>query len=163
MVPLTQEALLSVATNLLFFFTVGSFGSFMKDFYETLTKKNERIRFGNIVIGGSCATVVCYGLQDSWLSGFSINQMVLITFICGVLGFEIFGNFTTIVRFKQFVVDMWEFKNRFTVQYRDPNNLSNGGTPFEAPPPVDSSQNNLPPPAVGTPVHTEQKKEDTSK
>lgn len=135
MAPLTQEALLSVATNLLFFFTIGSFGAFTKDFYETITKKNERIRFGKILIGGTCATVVCYGLQDSWLSGFSINQLVLTTFLCGVLGFEIFGNFTTIVKFKQFVLDIWEFKSRFSFRYQDP----------AAPPPVEAAP---PPPAV---------------
>lgn len=121
MLQLNQETLIELAYNLLFYFIIGSFGAFLKDLYETLTKKNEKIRLGEIVIGGACATFICYGLQDSWLKGLSLNPIVLITFICGILGFEIFGNLTTMEKFKKFISDVIEFKNRFHIEYRDPD------------------------------------------
>lgn len=120
MPPLNQETLIELSYNLLFYFIIGSFGAFLKDLYETLTKKNEKIRLGEIVIGGACATFICYGLQDSWLKGLGLNLIVLLTFICGILGFEIFGNLTTMEKFKEFISNVLEFKNRFHIEYRNP-------------------------------------------
>lgn len=121
MLPLTQNSLIELALNLLFYFVIGSFGAFLKDLYETLTKKNERIRLGEIIIGGGVATFFCYGVRDSWLSGFSLNTTVLITFIVGILGFEIFGNITTIANFKRFLAMIVEFKERFSIVYKAPD------------------------------------------
>ena len=104
----------------MFYFTIGSFGAFLKDLYETMTKKNEKIRFGEILIGGACATFICFGLQDSWLNGLSLNMMVLVTFICGILGFELFGNFTTMNKFEKFVSKVMEIKGRFNIEYNPP-------------------------------------------
>jgi hypothetical protein len=128
MLPLNQEAVIELAYNLLFYFIIGSFGAFLKDLYETLTKKNEKIRLGEIIIGGACATFICYGLQDSWLKGLSLNLIVLITFICGILGFEIFGNLTTMEKFKDFIRRVIEFKSRFSIEYHDPNEQNNKKT-----------------------------------
>lgn len=118
MLPLNQEALIELAYNLLFYFVIGSFGSFIKDLYETLTKKNEKIRLGEIVVGGAFATFFCYGLQDTWLKDLSINLIVLITFICGILGFEIFGNIYTVDNFKDFIGKVIEFKSMFSIEYQ---------------------------------------------
>lgn len=120
MLPLTQEALTEMSINFLFYFIIGSFGAFLKDLYETLTRKNEKIRLGEILIGGATATIICYGLQDSWLQDYSLNFIVLITFVCGILGFEIFGNLTTISNFQHLVEKVIEFKNRFHVEYKGP-------------------------------------------
>ena len=117
MLPLSQETVFELVYNLLFYFVIGSFGAFIKDLYETLTKKNEKIRLGEIVVGGAIATFFCYGLQDTWLKDLSINLIVLITFICGILGFEIFGNIYTIDNFKDFIGKVIEFKNRFNIEY----------------------------------------------
>ena len=120
MLPLTQEALTELAMNFLFYFIIGSFGAFLKDLHETLTKKNEQIRLGEVLIGGACATFICYGLQDTWFKDFSVNSIVLITFVCGILGFELFGNLTTISKFHQLVATIISFKNRFTIAYNEP-------------------------------------------
>jgi sensor histidine kinase YesM len=141
MLPLTQEALTNLITNFLFYFIIGSFGAFMKDLYETITKKNEKIRLGEVLIGGTSATFLCYGLQDSWLKGLSINLIVLITFVCGILGFEIFGNLTTISKFKQFIETVIEFKNRFKITYVDPNKPPS--PPPSPPPSSGNGQDNI--------------------
>lgn len=116
MLPLTHEALMEMATNILFYFIFGSFGAFLKDLYETLTKKNERIRFGEVLIGGASATFICYGLQDTWLKDLSLNLIVLVTFICGILGFELFGNLTTIDKFKKFISWIMSIKDRIKIE-----------------------------------------------
>lgn len=116
MLPLTQEAIMELAMNFLFYFIIGSLGAFLKDLYETLTKKNERIRLGEVLIGGASATFICYGLQDTWLKDLSLNLIVLITFICGILGFEIFGNLTTITKFKKLMNTVISLKNRIKIE-----------------------------------------------
>ena len=96
MASITQESLMNLCFSLLFYFSIGTVGAFLKDLHETLTKKTERIRLGEILIGGISAAIICYGIEDSWLKDVGTNLTVLITFICGVVGFEIFGNLTTI-------------------------------------------------------------------
>lgn len=120
MLPLTLDTLSDLAVNFLFYFIIGSFGAFLKDLYETLTRKNEKIRLGEVLIGGACATFICYGLQDTWLKDLSLNLVVLITFICGILGFELFGNLTTITKLRKFVEMVIEFKSRFNIEYVKP-------------------------------------------
>jgi len=122
--PLTYSALSDMAITFLFYFIIGSFGAFLKDLYETMTKKNERIRLGEVIIGGACSTFICYGLQDTWLEGLSINLIVLITFICGILGFELFGNLTTMTRLKRTINAAIELK-KMHVTYNDPNRVAN--------------------------------------
>jgi hypothetical protein len=129
MLPLTQEALMEMFMNFLFYFIIGSFGAFLKDLYEMITKKNDPIRLGEVLIGGTSATFICYGLQDSWLAGLSLNLIVLITFICGILGFEIFGNLTSVDKFKNFITMVIEFKSRFKIEYHDPNKSGEGKSP----------------------------------
>jgi hypothetical protein len=115
MLPHTQAALMEMSINLLFYFIIGSFGAFLKDLYETITKKEEKIRLGEVLIGGACATFICFGLQDTWFKDLGLNLIVLITFICGILGFELFGNLTTLAKFQQLVALIIDLKNRITI------------------------------------------------
>lgn len=120
MLPLTKDALLEFGIAFIFYFTIGSFGAFLKDLYETMTQKNEKIRLGEIIIGGACATFICLGLQDTWFKDLSLNLLVLITFILGILGFEVFGNLTTLTKLENFVDRVIRFKERFTITYQPP-------------------------------------------
>lgn len=126
MLPLTKDALLEFGIAFIFYFTIGSFGAFLKDLYETMTQKNEKIRLGEIIIGGACSTFICLGLQDTWFKDFSLNLLVLITFILGILGFEVFGNLTTLTKLEKFFDRVMQFKERFTITYQPP--------PEDAPP-----------------------------
>jgi hypothetical protein len=116
MIELTYETLIDLCINFVFYFTIGSFGAFLKDLYETLSNKNDKIRLSEILIGGACSTFICMGLQDTWFKSFSINTMVLITFIVGILGFELFGNLSTLAKFKNTVQVAIELKNRIRIE-----------------------------------------------
>lgn len=144
MLPLTKEALLDLSMNLMFYFTIGSLGAFLKDLYETMTKKNERIRLGEILIGGACATFICFGLQDTWFKGWSLNTMVLVTFVCGILGFELFGNLTTVSKFKDFIGQVLEFKNRFNIEYQKPEEKKESDDPTSPDKATPSKKENIP-------------------
>ena len=101
---ITVEALTEMALPLLFYFAVGTLGAFTKDLYETMTKKSEKIRLGEILVGGVVATIICYGLSDTWFKDFTLNTMFLVTFTIGVLGFEIFGNMTNISKIRNLLL-----------------------------------------------------------
>lgn len=131
MLPLTSETLLDLGTTFIFYFTVGSFGAFLKDLHDSMTKKNDKIQVGEVLIGGATATLICLGLQDNWFKDFSLNTMLLITFVLGVLGFEIFGNIKTLTKFENFVERVLEFKNRFSVTYENPNKKNEDTTDAE--------------------------------
>lgn len=112
MIQLTLETVVSLAFNFLFYFIIGSLGAFLKDLYETLTKKNEKIRLSEVLIGGISATFICLALQDfSWFGERSIGFISLVTFVMGVIGFEIFGNITTISKLKDFFYLLNRLKN----------------------------------------------------
>lgn len=152
MLPHTQDALMEMSTNLLFYFIIGCFGAFLKDLYETMTKKEEKIRLGEVLIGGTCATFICFGLQDTWFKNLSLNLIVLITFICGILGFELFGNLTTIDRFKQLVTYIIELKSRITIAPPSGNNPQSSEQTKVTPSPVEQS-----PPSMQQPQQEEKK------
>lgn len=101
---ITIESLTGMALPLLFYFAVGTLGAFTKDLYETMTKRIEKIRLGEVLVGGVITTIICYGLADSLFKDYSVNTMFLITFIIGVLGFEIFGNMTNIAKIRSFLL-----------------------------------------------------------
>lgn len=123
MIELNYETLINLCINFIFYFTIGSFGAFLKDLYETLSNKNDKIRLSEILIGGACSTFICMGLQDTWFKSFSINTMVLITFIVGILGFELFGNLSTLAKFKNTVQVAIELKNRIRIEPGKPTVL----------------------------------------
>lgn len=111
MLHFTTETLTDLTFNFLFYFIIGSFGAFLKDLHETLTKKNEQIRLGEVLIGGACATFICLAVRDlSWFENKSIGFMSMLTFILGVVGFEIFGNLTTLDKLKTFIAKIDRFR-----------------------------------------------------
>lgn len=111
--------MLELFYNFSFYLLIGSFGAFMKDLHETLTDKNERIRLSEVLIGASSAAFICLFLKDKWLADASINTMAAICFVLGILGFEIFGNFTSIAKVKRFVKDVAEMRSKPPDEWTD--------------------------------------------
>lgn len=108
----------NLVLNLLFYFIIGSFGAFVKDLYESMTKKVEQIRLGKIIVGATSSMFICMVLQEMWQ--LSITTVVPLTFLLGVLGFEIFGNVTSIESLKRFLVNIVEFKRYMSQQDAQP-------------------------------------------
>lgn len=128
MSALTTEALIDMALPVIFYFIVGSLGSFTKDMYETMTGKIEKIRMGEILVSGVVTTIICYGLSDTWFKDFSLNTMFIVTFIIGVLGFELFGNMTTISNIRNLFLIVDEIRKGVP-----PDSSGNGPTNTRAP------------------------------
>lgn len=93
---LTTDTLMGLLPSVLFYFAVGTLGAFTKNTYETMTKQIKKIRLGEVLIGGIVTTIICVGLSDTVFKNFSLNLMAFVTFVLGGLGFEIFGNMTSI-------------------------------------------------------------------
>lgn len=93
---LSQVDFHNLFLNILFYLVIGSLGAFIKDWYDTMMGRSEQIRIGRIIVGGIVSTVICFGLQEYIFKDLTINTIIPIVFVMGVLGFEIFGNITTI-------------------------------------------------------------------
>lgn len=124
------DLMLELLFNFSFYLIIGSFGALLKDLYETLTDKNERIRLSEILIGGACATFICLFLKDKWLSDAGINTMVSICFVLGILGFEIFGNITSISKLKRFIKEVNEIRTRPPDEWNDDSDPPRRGGEF---------------------------------
>lgn len=122
MIPLTQDVLIQMVTNFVFYFIIATFGAFLKDLYEKMTKENDPIRLGEILIGGASAAFIIYGIEDLVLKDLSINLIVLLTFICGILGFELFGELTSISKVQDLINLIIEIKKGIHIEFRKNDN-----------------------------------------
>lgn len=102
---------MDLALHSAFFLVVGSFGSFMRDLHESLTNKNNKIRVGEVVVGGFTSMMICLGLSDTLFAGLSVKTMFLVAFVLGVVGFEVFGKISTLRGVKNFIQDFRDFKS----------------------------------------------------
>jgi hypothetical protein len=116
----TLDSLQILLTNFLFYYTVAFAGAFMKDLYETMTRKNDPIRLGELIVGATCASFIAMSLHETLLSELKLNTILLVTFVLGILGFEIFGNITSISSLEGFATRILEIKDRFSIQYNPP-------------------------------------------
>lgn len=119
---INQELLIKLSIGFSFYFVIGFFGAFMKDFYETITKKHEAIRMGHILIGAFSTAFLMVGIEHYLVDLFTFNTIVLITFILGILGFEIFSKISTINKFKNFLISIIEFKRFLNSTNKDKMN-----------------------------------------
>jgi hypothetical protein len=115
---LTQEKLLSLCISFSLYFVVGFFGAFMKDLYDTLTLKDESIHLKKVLIGAFCTAFIFVGFEDTLSSKISLNLIVLLNFICGVLGFELFSNLTTISKFEKLVERLVKLRKKVKIVIR---------------------------------------------
>lgn len=98
--------LIDLSLNLIFYFTIGSFGAFFKVIYESLTTENYKIRIGKIIIGGGTTAILCAGLNYNLLHQYSLGTRFMVASIMGILGFEIFGKIKNIEGLKDFINDI---------------------------------------------------------
>lgn len=103
--------LVDLSLNLIFYFTIGSFGAFFKVLYESMTRKNYKIRIGKIIIGGGTTAIICAGLNYNILYQYNIGVRFMVAALVGVLGFEIFGKIRTIAGLKNFINELAAIMN----------------------------------------------------
>lgn len=108
---LNVNELVDLSLNFLFYFTVGSFGASFKVLYESMTRKNYKIRLGKIIIGGGTTAILCAGLNYTLLHEYNIGTRFMIASVIGILGFEIFGKIKNITGLKAFISEVLDIIN----------------------------------------------------
>lgn len=129
MQTLNVELVMDLSIQVLFYFIIGSAGAFMKDLHEKITQKNKQIRLDKVIIGGAMAAIISLGLGDTWFKDLSLKTMFLVTFIIGVLGFEIFGNITTVSKLRSFIGEISDLKRAVKGEQVYNNSPPNTGAP----------------------------------
>lgn len=87
------------------YFTVASLGSFTRDLYNSVTKKDEKIRIKRILVGSIFTTFIMIGLEGYILEHYSINILIFIGYIFGGVGFDLFGKWVDIDKIEHVVFD----------------------------------------------------------
>lgn len=88
------------------YFTVASLGSFTKDLYNSITKKDEKIRVNRILVGSIFATFMMIGIEGYILDHYSINTLIFIGYIFGGVGFDLFGKWVN-VKYVENIIRFW--------------------------------------------------------
>lgn len=103
MYNLDYNTLINLIINICFYFMVATLGAFIKDMYDSITKKDEVIRVKRILVGSVFATFVLLAIEDLILSKQSINIVIFISFIMGGVGFELFGKWVNLYIVERYI------------------------------------------------------------
>lgn len=103
MYTLDYNGLVNLFLNVCLYFMVATLGAFIKDVYNSITKKDEVIRVKRILVGSIFATFVLLAIEDYILSKQTINIVMFISFIMGGVGFELFGKWVNIDNVERYV------------------------------------------------------------
>jgi nitrate/TMAO reductase-like tetraheme cytochrome c subunit len=88
-------------------------GAFAKDLFGALNHKKIKISLLKIFLGALTASFFSLGLSDLILKYFNLNVLILIQFILGVLGFELFKRISTFKNLLEFLKIIKEMKDVF--------------------------------------------------
>lgn len=106
----TIESILVIAANFLFYFIIAISGAFIKDLYDNFVNGKKRIEFTRVFIASISTAFICIGLQEYLSARFSLNIIILFSFLCGVVGFEIFGCINSLKGLKTSVLEIIRIK-----------------------------------------------------
>lgn len=109
----TLEVILVITINFLFYFVIAASGALVKDIYDNVVSDKKKIEFPRILIASIVTVFMCIGLQEYLSENFSINIIILICFLGGVVGFELFGHINSFESMKQFIEDLLRIKEIF--------------------------------------------------
>lgn len=129
---LNMNDMTQLLMNLIFYFIIGLFGAFVKDLYDTITQKDRRIRIGRILIGSIWTGFLFIFLDSTWLSNMSVNVIVFLAFLSGILGFELFGRISTLAGFAKTAETAMKLKKAIKIDLSgltDEDNTESDTTP----------------------------------
>ena len=112
MYTLDYNTLINLIIDICLYFMIATLGAFIRDLYETITKKDEVVRVQRILVGSVFATFVLLGLEDTLLKSYSINMVMSISFIMGGIGFELFGKWVNVDKLEEHLTKSF-FKGLF--------------------------------------------------
>ena len=91
---LTSSAILSGFFDYLFIFIFCLLGAVTNDTYNTLTKKDYKVKVARIMVSTLVSSILIFSLSDYILKKISWKVLILPCFIGGMLGFSLMGRIT---------------------------------------------------------------------
>lgn len=88
---LTKEMMLTLAATFVFYFMLGALGAFTKDLYDNIVNGKVKIELPRIFIAAISTAFIFIGGEDYLSVYLSLNTVIFLGFLCGVVGFELFG------------------------------------------------------------------------
>ena len=76
--------------NALVIFILAFFGAIFNDYYNTITDKDETVKIARVLLSSFTGTILSMALSNYVLRYIDNNVFVLISFVSGVTGFQIF-------------------------------------------------------------------------
>lgn len=98
---LTKEMMLTLAATFIFYFTLGGLGAFTKDLYDNFVNGKVKIELPRIFIAAISTAFICIGGESYLSEHLSLNTIIFAGFLCGVVGFELFGYLSSIKGIKK--------------------------------------------------------------
>lgn len=95
MTSLNYNNIVDVIISISLYFIFALLGAFIKDLYDSITKDNETIKIKRILIGSIFAAFLVFGFEKQLMEKWGLNFTVFLSFLSGVLGFELFGKWIT--------------------------------------------------------------------
>ena len=110
-----------LVVNFVFYFIIAVVGSMVKILYDNFNeeKKKENVSHTRILVSALTTAFLSIGLQELFLHKFSLNTIILLNFIAGVLGFEIFGFISSAKNFKNTIISIIKLKKYMDNQITD--------------------------------------------
>ena len=90
------DSIRSSFIDLIFIFVCCGIGSIIKDMYNTLTGKDTKVKLIRILISTIVSCFVMFSSEDILLKYMSTKVFMLISFISGLVGFEIASKLTSL-------------------------------------------------------------------
>lgn len=125
---LSVNEIYKILMNFIFYFIIGFFGAFVKDLYGTITQRDKKIRLGRIFVGAMWTSFLFLFLEATWLSKASVNVIVFLAFLSGILGFELFGRISTIDGFQRTLRKIIRLKKSIKVDLSELTDEDNDST-----------------------------------
>lgn len=88
--------IINIVISISLYFTIACLGSFTKDLYNSITKRDEKIQIKRILVGGIFATFIMLWLEGYILEHYGINSLVFLGYMIGGVGFELFGKWVNV-------------------------------------------------------------------
>lgn len=98
---LTKEMMLTLAATFIFYLTLGGLGAFTKDLYDNFVNNKVKIELPRIFIAAISTAFICIGGEGYLSEHLSLNTIIFVGFLCGVVGFELFGYLSSLKGIKQ--------------------------------------------------------------
>ena len=119
---LNLNTFLSIIVPWCLYFVLTLMGSFLKDVYNTLIKKDVKFRLSRVLIGAVSGAFIMIGLEDILLTKVGVNQIITISFIIGTVSFALFNKLSKLDTVLKYV----KLFNKFIKENNDNDDKEDG-------------------------------------